>query len=132
MFEIELSVRDYECDLQGIVNNAVYQNYLEHARHEFLKSIGLNFVELHHEGKDLVLSRIEMDFKSPLRAGDRVVIRLKVERSGRLRLIFIQNLLRLPDEELVLKARATAVCLQNGRPTSPDEVNEALGNQSGN
>ena len=35
VFELKMSVRDYECDLQGIVNNAVYQNYLEHARHQF-------------------------------------------------------------------------------------------------
>ena len=34
-FEIEMQVRDYECDIQGIVNNAVYQNYLEHT--------GMNF-----------------------------------------------------------------------------------------
>jgi acyl-ACP thioesterase len=33
-FRLEFSVRDYECDLQGVVNNAVYQHYLEYARHE--------------------------------------------------------------------------------------------------
>ena len=29
VYEMEMMVRDYECDMQGIVNNAVYQNYLE-------------------------------------------------------------------------------------------------------
>ena len=52
-FTVEFTVRDYECDLQGVVNNANYQHYLEHARHEFLISKGISFVELHEEGIDL-------------------------------------------------------------------------------
>ena len=49
-FELEMQVRDYECDVQGIVNNAVYQNYLEHARHEFLHAVGCDFHALRAEG----------------------------------------------------------------------------------
>ncbi len=42
---LEFSVRDYECDVQGVVNNANYQHYLEHARHEFLLSKGISFMQ---------------------------------------------------------------------------------------
>ena len=68
--ELSLKVRDYECDLQGIVNNANYQHYLEHARHEFLLSRGISFAELHAKGIDAVVSSITMRFKTPLRSGD--------------------------------------------------------------
>ena len=45
-YELIMKVRDYECDLQGIVNNANYQHYLEQTRHEFLLSIGLSFGDM--------------------------------------------------------------------------------------
>ena len=47
IYELKMKVRDYECDLQGIVNNANYQHYLEHTRHEFLTSVGISFARLH-------------------------------------------------------------------------------------
>jgi len=65
-FELELAVRDYECDLQGIVNNAVYQNYLEHARHEYLHTLGVDFAALHAAGTEPVVTRIEIDYRAPV------------------------------------------------------------------
>ena len=50
IYELKMKVRDYECDLQGIVNNANYQHYIEHTRHEFLTATGISFARLHEEG----------------------------------------------------------------------------------
>ena len=74
IYELRLKVRDYECDLQGIVNNANYQHYLEHTRHEFLTSVGVSFAKLHEEGVDPVVARLTMSFKTPLRIGDEFII----------------------------------------------------------
>ena len=73
IYELKMKVRDYECDLQGIVNNANYQHYLEHTRHEFLTSLGMNFGRLHEEGVDPVVARLTMSFKTPLRSGDEFI-----------------------------------------------------------
>jgi acyl-CoA thioester hydrolase len=121
-FSLEFSVRDYECDLQGVVNNAVYQNYLEHARHEFLISRGVDFAKLHDEGTDLIVTRVEIDYKSPLRSHDRFVVKLNLVREGNLRLVFEQEIFKIPDQKLVVLARVTGVATKKGRPVSPEPV----------
>ncbi len=120
---LEFKVRDYECDLQGVVNNAVYQNYLEHARHELLLARGIDFAALTRAGIDLVVVRAELEYRQSLASGDRFVVRSRVERSSRLRFVFCQDIFRLPDERLMLAARITGTSLNaRGRPQLPDEL----------
>ena len=64
VFETRLDVRDYECDIQGIVNNANYLHYTEHTRHRFLKSLGVSFSELHAKGVDAVVARMQRNHLS--------------------------------------------------------------------
>jgi acyl-CoA thioester hydrolase len=121
-FELELSVRDYECDLQGIVNNAVYLNYFEHARHTYLLEKNIDFAQLHTEGIDLVVFRIEIDYRHSLRSGDRFVIRLNTQSEGPLRLVFDQYILKLPDYQLVAQTKVTGVGVKNGRPVKMNDI----------
>lgn len=125
--ELNFSVRDYELDSQGIVNNSVYQNYLEHARHEYLKEIGLNFNELNKQGTDPVVHKVEMEYKRPLTGDDEFIVRTRAEQEGNVRFVFFQDIFRKEDNELVLKGKVTTVFIQNGRPIRPPkEVGEAL------
>lgn len=123
-FETELEVRDYECDIQGIVNNSVYQNYLEHCRHQFLYKVGLSFAQMHNDGIDAVVIRAELDYKFPLRPGDIFLVRLKMSKKGRLRVIFKQQVIRKTDDKLMVDARITTVLTRNGRPVSPKILEE--------
>jgi acyl-CoA thioester hydrolase len=124
IFETEMMVRDYECDIQGIVNNAVYQNYLEHARHEFLHSVELDFGKLHDEGIDAVVTRIEMDYKLSLRPRDNFTVKVGLRKQGRVRFVFDQAIFRKADGKLVLEAQVHAVLTRNGRPVAPDHFDE--------
>ncbi len=122
-FKLEFKVRDYECDMQGVVNNGVYQNYLEHARHEFLLESGVNFAELARKNINLVVVRAELDYRYPLRSGDRFWVGLNFVQSSKVRFDFIQDIFRLTDNKLILNAKITGAALnERGRPFVPDEL----------
>ena len=116
IYELEFKVRDYECDLQGIVNNAVYQNYLEHTRHEFLLDRNLSFSALHEQGIDAVVARIEIAFKSPLRSRDEFISKLNVKKDG-VKYIFNQIIVRKSDNKLCASAKVTTVVVIEGKLT---------------
>lgn len=128
IFEIEMKVRDYECDLQCVVNNANYQHYLEHARHEFLESVGANFGELHNRGIDAMVARVEIDYKVSLTSGDRFIVRLNIHREG-VKLVFLQDIYRLPDNKLCVKGRVESICVQDGRLTRGELFDELFAKQ---
>ncbi len=126
-FTLEMAVRDYECDLQGVVNNAVYQNYLEHARHEYLKAIGIDFAALAAQRINLVVTRVEIDYKTSLTSGDRFVVEVRPERISPVRIGFRQDIYRLPDRKPVVKGLVTGTALNaKGRPQLPKELAEIL------
>jgi len=122
-YRISLEVRDYECDLQGIVNNSVYQHYLEHARHCYLRDKGVDFAELTARGIHLVVIRAELDYKQSLRPGDRFTVSVRMEKVGRIRWAFLQEIRRAPDDALMVAGRITGVGLnERGRPARIAEM----------
>ena len=129
-FNLKFVVRDYECDLQGVVNNANYQHYLEHARHQFLISKGVSFVELHDEGIDLIVTKVEIEYKYPLKSRDEFIVTVIIQREGNARILFIQEIYRLPDLKLIVKAKVTGVATKKGRPVPPGNLVIKLGLES--
>ena len=120
IYETEMDVRDYECDIQGIVNNANYLHYTEHTRHQFLLSLGVSFAQLHERGIDAVVARMNLQYKVPLRCDDRFVSRLGLKKEG-LRYVFNQDIYRKADGALCFKSTVELVVLVDGRlANSPD------------
>lgn len=119
-FSYRMSVRDYECDMQGVVNNAVYQNYLEHARHEFLKSRGLDFAQLTADGIIVVVIRAEIDYKQSLRSGDKFSVTVEPYRKSALRLAFRQQIVHAESAKCMLDAEIITTAVNDrGRPWFP-------------
>lgn len=126
-FSMEMAVRDYECDIQGVVNNGVYQNYLEHVRHEYLKEIGINFTDYAQQGINLMVIRAELDYRFPLESGDGFVVCVNLVRESRVKFAFQQDIYRLPDHKTILNARIIGTAVNaRGRPEIPEQLASLL------
>ena len=124
-FRLDFAVRDYECDLAGMVNNAVYLHYLEHARHELLRAWGIDFGGWAARGVYLVVVRIEVDYLLPLRSGDQFWIGVNPQRVSPLRFAFLQDIYRRPDDRPVLRAKVIGTAINDkGRPRLPAELEQ--------
>ena len=120
IFETRMEVRDYECDIEGIVNNANYLHYAEHTRHLFLRSLGVSFAALHEQGIDAVVARMNLQYKTPLRPDDEFISRVGLTKEG-IKYVFHHDIFRAADEQLCFRGKVELVCIVNGRlANSPD------------
>jgi len=126
IYSLDFKVRDYELDIQGIVNNAVYQNYLEHTRHEFIKTANGDFAQMHEQGIDPVVIKSELEYKFPLHSGDEFEVKLKLKRIGFVKFQFIEDVYLKKDNKLILKGLITCCVTQNLRPVKIDVLPKSL------
>jgi acyl-CoA thioester hydrolase len=108
--------------MQGVVNNSVYQNYLEHARHEYLKSVGIDFKSYTEKGVNLVVVRIELDYKYSLSSGDKFIVTVDIKKESRIKFAFFQNIYLIPGSKPVIVGKVIGVAVNSkGRPHIPEE-----------
>ena len=129
MVEAYLTVRTYECDSYGHVNNAVYLNYLEYGRMAVLEKNGFSLAKLKQMGAIIVVRRIEIDYKAPAREGDRLVVRTYLKDHNKMKGIFSQEIFKQSDQILVARADVTWVFtdLQGKLIPVPQFFRDALG-----
>ena len=123
LYTLEMETRDYECDIQGIINNANYQHYLEVTRHKWLQQEGFSFQKWHEEGIDVVVTEINIRYKTPLRGQEAFLSCLNLKREGA-RFVFEQDIYRKSDHALCISARVETVCVQDGKLSRGDELAE--------
>jgi acyl-CoA thioester hydrolase len=125
VFEMEMKVRDYECDAQGIVNNANYLHYAEVTRHDFLETLGIRFKEYHELGIDPVVSRADLHYKTSLTGGDLFLSSLTVEKKGAKR-IFHQTIRRKSDDAVCCEAFIEVAIIVGGKLSRGDFFDEKM------
>lgn len=125
IFKLTDKVRDYECDVQGVVNNANYQHYMEHTRHEFLESLGENFLIMHEQGLDAFVSGVNIQYKTSLKSGDSYVSCLNFSRKG-VKMVFEQDIYRASDGALAARGTIDSVIVDNGKLTRGEYFDEMI------
>jgi len=125
IFENKMKVRDYECDSQGVVNNAIYQHYFEATRHELMEKCGLRLRDLTEANLIPVVRNVNISYRSSLRGSEEFICTATAIREG-VRYNFLQEIVRIPDNTLCAKAVIEVVCLMNGKVVTPDMFDEAF------
>ena len=115
-----LTVRPYECDSYGHVNHAVYVNYLEHARMQFLHAAGYDYKGLIAAGFFTVISRLDIAYRSPAYADDALEIETESRETRRVSGVFHQVIRRGPDVDAEADVHWCVVD-GAGRPARPPE-----------
>ncbi len=103
--ECPLTVRTYECDSYGHVNNAVYLHYLEFGRYEYLKSIGFDYPTVIASGYGLYVARVEIDYRRPAFADDTLLIRSWPTKKGAVSGVIAQEIRR--GDDVIVEAKVT-------------------------
>ena len=121
----DFEVRFYECDVQGIVNNANYLNYLEHSRMNIAKEIGISIVGLTHQNIIWVVNEINIKYHASLKPLDLFYVETTIEKKGIMRIIFNQQIIRRSDKQVVVNAQIITACIINGRPSPfPENISQ--------
>jgi acyl-CoA thioester hydrolase len=106
-FSVRMRVRGYELDAHGHVNQAVYTQYAEHARWEFLRAAGVSQADLAGRGLGPAILKTTIRFHRELGAGDEVDVTCAFAWRGS-RLFELVQKMRLPDDTPVAEVTGTA------------------------
>ena len=122
-----LTVRSYELDSFGHVNNGTYAKYLEAARGDYLRQIDVDFEDFKAWKKFPVIAKLMIEYKSPAFLFDTLHINGKVENLGKSSVNFSYEILK-DDGSLVAIAETLMVFVnEKGRPCyMPEEVRTAF------
>ncbi len=115
------SVRSYELDSYNHVNNAVYLQYLEYGRMEFLRAIGFDYNALYEAGYYLYISHVDIHYKGSARLFDELSIEVAPTKLGKLSGTFHQTV-RNQRGEICAEADVSWGCVDTtGRPSKIPE-----------
>ena len=112
MFQWDTRVYFEDTDSGGVVYHANYLKFMERARTEWLRSLGLNQAKLKQEEKVMfVVRKINIQYKIPARFNDELVVHTDRTKTTDYSIILKQNIFR--DTELITQGQVEIVCINS-------------------
>jgi len=115
--EIAIRVRYAETDRMGLLHHANYLVYFEQGRTELLRSLGISYKDLEDQGYLLVLTRVQVRYRSPAWYDDLLTLRTTVTRSTLVKIEHKYELLR--DGLLLAEGETTLGCVDREGKVQP-------------
>ena len=112
--KFEWSVRVYfeDTDSGGVVYHANYLKFMERARTEWLRKLGLNQIKLKQENKVMfVVRKIDIQYKIAARFNDELLIQTVCVKTTDYSIMLKQNILR--DKKIVTEGGVEIVCINS-------------------
>jgi len=131
-FEFPVRIYYEDTDAGGVVFYANYLKFFERARTEWLRSAGISQHDMsERHGVMFVVRETSVDFRAPARLDDLLTLRSRIERLGRVAVVFHQEAWRhsAGRDELLATSVIKVGCVDRAtfRPTAiPDDVRQAL------
>lgn len=125
--ELYFEARTYDIDFAGIVSNIVYHRWLEDLRLACLAQV-MPVPDMIRQGLVPTLAQVLIDFRAPVRLGQRVRGRQALVKTGRTSMVFESELILADEEHVAAVSRSVLVLVDtsDGRPTVlPEALREA-------
>ena len=112
IFEWNARVYFEDTDSGGVVYHANYLKFMERARTEWLRSLGLNQIKLKQEDKVMfVVRKIDIQYKIPARFNDELLIQTDCVKTTDYSIILKQNILR--SKQIITEGKVEIVCINS-------------------
>jgi len=120
----QLRVRYVECDPMGVVHHSSYLPWLEMGRTELLRSVGESYAAMEAEGVFLVVTKVEVKYRRPMKYDDLVEIRTRMEKTSKIKLhhsyeiVLVERSGEASEQVCAIASTELACVGEDGRPTA--------------
>jgi acyl-CoA thioester hydrolase len=110
-FDYPIVVSPHQTDYAGVVWHGSYIAWMEEARIDALRQVGIEFADLVTVGCDLPVIQLTLNYRKSLNMGDQARVRTRLERLEKVRFQWSQNICALDTEFCFVEGHVTLVAV---------------------